>query len=187
MARRPRATTIREEADHSQERKGAPMKRFGALSLLIAGIALAAVLAGTALAAHTVAFKGSYVGKVTEKVDGQAVTALASGAGSGTVVGKGRLTGTVTSTTANPPCSPLNGPGTISGPAGKLKLTVVSTTSRGCAASEEDQDSINIAGNAKVNGGTLKYKQARGTLHFSGHYDRKSGSFNVKLTGKFTY
>lgn len=163
------------------------MKRVGALSFLIAALAVAAVVAGTALAAHSIAFKGSYTGKVTEKVDGQAVTALASGAGSGTVIGKGKLTGTVKATTANPPCSPLSGPGAISGPAGKLKLIVVSTTSRGCAASEEDQDSINISGNAKVNGGTLKFKTARGTLHFSGHYDRKTGVFNVKLTGKLTY
>jgi hypothetical protein len=162
------------------------MKRFRALSLLIAGLALAAVVAGTALAAHSVAFKGSYVGKVTEKVEGQKVTAVASGSGSGTVVGKGKLTGTVIGTTANPPCSPINGPGTISGPAGKLKLTVV-TPSRGCAASETEQDSISVSGTAKVNGGTLKFKKARGTLHFSGHYDRKSGAFNVKLTGKLTY
>jgi hypothetical protein len=162
------------------------VKRVGALSFLIAALALTAVLAGTALAAHTIAFKGSYAGKVTEKVNGQAVTALASGAGSGTVIGKGKLTGTVTATTANPPCSPINGPGTITGPAGKLKLTVV-TPSRGCAASETDQDSITVSGTAKVNGGTLKFKKARGSLHFSGHYDRKTGTFNVKLTGKLTY
>lgn len=162
------------------------MKRVGALSFLIAALALAAVLAGTALAAHTIAFKGSYAGKVTEKVNGQAVTALASGAGSGTLIGKGKLTGTVTATTANPPCSPINGPGTITGPAGKMKLTVV-TPSRGCAASETEQDSITVSGTAKVNGGTLKFKKARGSLHFSGHYDRKTGTFNVKLTGKLTY
>lgn len=162
------------------------MKRVGALSFLIAALALTAVLAGTALAAHTIAFKGSYAGKVTEKVNGQAVTALASGAGSGTLIGKGKLTGTVTATTANPPCSPINGPGTITGPAGKLKLTVV-TPSRGCAASETEQDSITVSGTAKVNGGTLKFKKARGSLHFSGHYDRKTGTFNVKLTGKLTY
>lgn len=162
------------------------MKRVGAISFLIAALAVAAIVAGTALAAHSVAFKGSYAGKVTEKVDGQTVTALASGAGSGTVIGKGKLTGTVKATTANPPCSPINGPGTITGLAGKLKLTVV-TPSRGCAASETEQDSITVSGTAKVNGGTLKFKNARGSLHFSGHYDRKTGVFNVKLTGTFTY
>jgi hypothetical protein len=162
------------------------MKRLGALSALVAALALAAVVAGTALAAHSIAFKGSYAGTVTEKVDGQTITALARGAGAGTLVGKGKLSGTVIGTTANPPCSPINGPGLITGPKGNLKLTVV-TPSRGCAASETEQDSITVSGTAKVKGGTLKFKQARGTLHFSGHYDRKSGAFNVKLTGKLTY
>jgi hypothetical protein len=162
------------------------VNHFRALSILTGVLALAAVAAATAIASSSVAFTGSYTGKVTEKVDGQAVTALASGGGSGTLVGKSKLSGTVTGTTANPPCSPLSGPGTISGPKGKLKITVVST-SRGCAASEEDQDSITLSGTAKVTGGTLKFKKARATLHFSGHYDRKSGAFNVKLTGKLTY
>jgi len=160
------------------------MKR--ALPFLTAALALAAVAAGTALAAHSVAFKGSYAGTVTEKVDGQTVTAAASGAGSGTLIGKGKLSGTVVGTTANPPCSPINGPGKLTGPGGTLKLTVV-TPSRGCAASETEQDSISVSGTAKVKGGTLKFKNARGTLHFSGHYDRKSGAFNVKLTGPLTY
>ena len=91
------------------------MKHFRALSLLIGALALAAVVAGTALAtAQTkVTFKGTYVGKVTEKVDGQNVTAVASGAGKGTAVGAGKLSGVVKATTANPPCSPILGPGTI--------------------------------------------------------------------------
>src|SRR6266566_1817345 len=72
--------------DHSRQEvrnapidlKGAPMKRT--LPFLIAALALAAVAAGTALAAHSVAFKGSYAGTVTEKVDGQNITAAATGA-----------------------------------------------------------------------------------------------------------
>jgi hypothetical protein len=163
------------------------MYRFRPLALLIAGVVLAGIAVGTALAATTITFKGTYAGTVTEKVDGSNVTALAAGNGAGTVIGKGKLAGTVSATTANPPCSPLNGPGTLSGPKGKLKLTLIPTSSRGCAASEEEQDSITVSGNAKVTGGTLLFKKARGTLHFSGHYDRKGGAFNVKLTGKLTY
>ena len=161
------------------------MRHFRALFLLTAALALAAIVAGTALAAHSVNFKGTYAGKVTEKQDGQTVTGLASGTGSGTVIGKGKLSGTVTGSTANPPCSPLNGPGTITGPKGKMKVTVVN--SRGCAASEEDQNSISLSGTAKVNGGTAMFKKAKGSLHFSGTYNRKSGVFNVKLTGRLTY
>jgi hypothetical protein len=162
------------------------VKHFRAFSILTGAFALSALVAATALASTSVSFTGNYTGKVTEKVDGQTVTALATGAGKGTIIGTGKLSGTVTGTTANPPCSPLSGPGTLTGAKGKLKITVVST-SRGCAASEEDQDSITLSGTAKVTGGTLKFKHARATLHFSGHYDRKSGSFNVKLTGKLTY
>lgn len=164
------------------------MKYFRAFPFLIAAVAIAAVVAGTALAAAPtkVAFKGSYSGTVTEKVDGPSVTALAGGTGKGTVIGSSKLSGTVKATTASPPCSPLNGPGTISGSKGKLNLTLT-TGSRGCAAGEDDQDSISVSGTAKVTGGTLKFKAAKGSLHFSGHYDRKSGSFNVNLTGSLTY
>ncbi len=167
------------------------MKNVRALSLATASLVFAVLVAGTAVAANvvgpkTVAFKGSYAGTVTEKVDGQTISALASGIGSGTVVGKSKLVGTVTGTTSNPPCSPLSGPGTIAGTAGKLKLTLL-PTSRACAASEEEQNDITVSGNAKVAGGTLKFRKAKGTLHFSGHYDRAGGAFNVKLTGKLTY
>jgi hypothetical protein len=158
------------------------MNHFRALPLA-AALALAVVAAGTALAAQTAAFTGTFAGKVTEQVDGQSVKASATGTGSpvlGNVrLGKSTLTGLVAATTANPPCSPLSGPGTIT--------SKLATTSRGCAASEEDQNSITVSGDAKVNGGTLKFKKAKGSLHFSGKYDRKAGTFLVKLTGRLTY
>ena len=166
------------------------MKHLRALPLLAVAIGLAALVAGTAVAAtpkpKTITFKGSYAGQVTEKVDGSNVTALTSGTGTGSVIGKGKLTGSVTATTANPPCSPLAGTGTLGGPKGKLKVTVLST-SHGCAASETDQNNISVSGTVKVTGGTLLFRKAKGTIHFSGAYDRKSGAFNIKLTGKLTY
>lgn len=164
------------------------MRHFRAIPFLIASVAITAVVAGTALGAaqSKVAFKGTYVGKVTEKVDGSNVTASASGAGKGSVIGVGKLAGVVKATTANPPCSPILGPGTISGLKGKLKISVT-TGSRGCAAGEDDQDNITVSGTAKVTGGTLKFRHAKGSLHFSGHYDRKGGTFNVTLTGSLTY
>jgi hypothetical protein len=123
---------------------------------------------------------------VTEKVEGSNVTALANGTGAGNVIGKGTLTGIVAATTANPPCSPLSGPGSLSGPKGKLKL-VLTSTARGCAASEDDQNNISVSGAAKVTGGTLQFRKAKGTINFSGHYDRASGAFDVKFTGRLTY
>ncbi len=76
------------------------MKNVRALSIATATLALAVLAAGTALAANvvapkTVAFKGIYAGTVTEKVDGQTVSALASASGKGTVIGKGKLSGIV--------------------------------------------------------------------------------------------
>jgi CHRD domain len=165
------------------------MERFRALFLpvVVSGLVVAA---GTSFAAapkpKTVAFKGSYAGQVREKVDGQNVTALASGTGVGTVVGKGKLLGTVAATTANPPCSPLSGTGAITGPKGNLTVTLL-PTSRGCAASEQDQSSITFSGTAKVTGGTLTFKKAKGSIHFSGNYNRTNGAFNAKLTGTLTY
>jgi hypothetical protein len=165
------------------------MKQFRALLIAVVAIGVV-VAAGTALAAtpkpKTVTFKGTYAGTVTEKVDGDNVTGLANGTGASTVVGKGKLIGTASGTTASPPCTPLNGTGSMTGPKGKLKLSLL-TTSRACAASEEDQNNISIVGDAKVTGGTLAFRRAKGKLHFSGSYDRKAGNFSVRFTGKLTY
>lgn len=161
------------------------MRRFRAPASVIGGLAVAAVLVGAALGSSS-ALVATYSGKVTEKVNGHIVTALPNGKGTGTLIGKSTLTGIVTATTANPPCSPLNGPGTLSGAKGKLRLTLV-TGSRGCAASEEDQDNISFSGRAKVKSGTGKFRGAKGTLRFTGHYDRSSGAFNVKLQGTLKY
>jgi hypothetical protein len=165
------------------------MKHFRALVVVAVAVGLVAA-AGTALAAKpklkTVTFKGTYAGQVTEKVDGDNVTGVANGTGASTVVGKGKLIGTASGTTANPPCSPLNGAGSLTGAKGNLKVALL-TTSRACAASEDDQNNIAIVGDAKVNGGTKIFRKAKGKLHFSGQYDRKAGTFTVKFTGKLTY
>ena len=157
------------------------MKHFRAPSIVIGGLVAAAVMAGVAVA-HSAAFSASYSGSVTEKVSGQTITAVAKGKGKGTLIGKGTISGTVTASTANPPCSPFSGPGVIGGTGGKLKVNVL-PTSRGCAAGEDDKDNISLSGSAKVTGGTGKYRAAKGTLRFTGHYDRKSGAFTVKLRG----
>lgn len=152
---------------------------------MIGGLAVAAVLVGTALGSSG-AFVASYSGTVTEKVNGQNVTAIPRGKGKGTIIGKSTLTGTVSATTAEPPCSPLKGPGVLAGAKGKLKVTLL-PISRGCAAGEEERDNISFSGSAKVTGGTGVFRAAKGTLRFTGHYDRAVGSFTVKLRGTLKY
>jgi hypothetical protein len=161
------------------------MKRLRAPATIAGGLAVAAVVAGTAVGSSS-ALVARYSGTVTEKVNGQQVTATPRGTGTGTVIGKSVLTGVVKATTSNPPCSPLNGPGTLAGAKGRLQLTLL-PTSRGCAASEADQNNISFSGSAKVIGGTGKFRRAKGTLRFTGHYDRAGGTFNVKLTGTVKY
>lgn len=160
------------------------MKRFVGSISLMAALAVAAVCVGTAVGS-SINFTATYSGKVTEVVNGNAVTATPKGHGKATLIGRGTLTGTVSATTANPPCSPLGGTGTLKGLHGTLKLRFVSTPapSRACAAGQDDQNNISFSGSAKVIGATGKLKGARGKLHFSGHYDRGTGAFNVKLTG----
>ena len=163
------------------------MTRFRAPLLLAAMLILAALVAGTAGAKpRTWVFSATFTGTATEKVDGQAVTATAKGSGNVTLMGKSTISGVVSATTANPPCSPFSGPGTITSPKAKLTVSVL-PASRGCAAGEDAQNDISISGTVKVSKGSLKYKAAKGTLRFTGHYDRSSGAFTVKLTGKLTY
>jgi len=90
------------------------MKRFLGPVSLTSALAVAAVCVGSAVGS-SVNFTASYSGKVTEVVNGTAVTATPNGTGKATLIGKGTLTGTVAATTANPPCSPLSGPGALKG------------------------------------------------------------------------
>jgi hypothetical protein len=165
------------------------MKGFRAPAIVVVvSLALAALVAGTASAkTRTWAFSGTFAGTVTEKVDGQLVTATTKGKGKVTLIGMSTVSGVVkATTTADQPCAPFGGPGTIASPKTTLKVVVV-PTSRGCAASEEDRNNISVSGSVKVSGGTKVYKAAKGTLRFTGKYDRSSGAFTVKLTGKLTY
>jgi hypothetical protein len=161
------------------------MKRFVGPVALMAVLAVAAVCVGTAIASSTT-FTATYKGHVTEVVTGSAVKATPKGTGKATLIGKGSLKGSVAANTSNPPCSPLSGTGTLKGTHGTLKLKFL-TGSRACAAGQDDQNNISFAGKAKVTGGTAKAKRASGTLHYSGHYDRGTGAFNVKLTGTLKY
>lgn len=155
------------------------------ITLIAVGLVAAAITAGAALAATSHPFAASYSGRVTEKVVDDSVT--------GTVAGKNTaglrastLAGTVKGSQANQ-CSPLSGPGAIRTAKGNIKLTIVTTKSRACAASEDDRNHVNVSGQVKVNGGTGKYARATGLLTIKGTYNRSTGQFTVKFTGSLKY
>ena len=159
--------------------------RYSAAALVVAAVAVAA---GSAFGAQAkrISFSASYAGIAVTKVTGNQVNYSATGTGTGTLVKKSKIKGVGVGDKSNPPCAPFNGPGSITSAAGKLKLSVL-PTSRACAASEEDTDNIGLSGTGKVLGGTLKFKKARGTLHFSGHFVRSTGKFTLKVKGPLTY
>ena len=160
------------------------MNRLRAATAVLAAFAILALLAGNALAGKA-SFTGTYKGVATEKVNGSKVTAAVKGSGT-TTLGKSALTGTVVATTSSDsPCAPFGGPGVLTVKGGTLRVTAAA--SRGCAADADAQDNITVAGQLKVAGGTGKYKKAKGTLRFSGHYNRGNGAFTVKVTGPLTF
>ena len=162
------------------------MKRLYLAALL--GAVVTAALASTAFAQHAskVTFKASYAGTAVTKVTGDRIDYTANGTGSGTLVKSSKISGIGVGDKSTPPCAPFNGPGSIVSKAGKLKMKVL-PTSRACAASEQDQDHVTLSGTAKVVGGTLKFKRARGSLHFSGKFTRSTGKFTLRLIGPLTY
>jgi hypothetical protein len=160
------------------------MKRFVGLVSLIAVLAAAVVYVGAAAGSST-NFTAKYSGKVHEVVNGSNVTGTPNGKGTASLIGKGSMTGTVKGNqSSSTGCTPLTGTGTLKGSKGtlKLKLTNSPSPSTACGA-QDDHNSIDFYGTAKVTGGTGALKKAAGSLHYSGHYDRGTGAFNVKLTG----
>ena len=151
----------------------------------VAAVAVLAALATSVAFAAPSPFTATYSGKVTERVDGQTVYAAGTGTGRGTLVGKSSIRGSVIGSTSNPPCAPFAGPASIKSAKGVMKLKVLRSSSRACG-SEEDQTNISISGNASVLRGTGKFKKAKGTVHFSGRYNRKAGTFTLKFRGKVT-
>ena len=154
--------------------------------------AAAVVLAlgtGAALAAGTkkVVFAATYSGTAVVKVTDNVADIAANGAGKGTVIGAGKVTGVGKGDSSQQPCVPFTGPGTMtgSGKTAKTKLTFkVLDGSTGCG--DEGGQLFSISGKATVVKGTGTLAKARGTLKFTGVYDRSAGTFTVKFKGKLT-
>ena len=165
------------------------MTRFGIITAVTAAVATAAVVASTALAGGTVsskttAFTATYSGKATVKISGSRADIAADATGSGTVVGKSKLSGKGVGNNVEP-CPLFGGPGTIT-VAGGAKLNFVITASGGSACTDEEGQTFSLLGRATIKGGTGKYAKAKGTFKFTGAYDRGNGLFTVKLRGTLT-
>ncbi len=149
-------------------------------------VAALALTAGTATGASgkIVVFAASYSGTATVSVTDTVASISATGTGKATSLGAGKITGVGKGDTSAQPCVPFTGPGTMTG-TGKNKLTFkVVDGSTGCG--DEAGQVFSISGKASVVKGSGTLAKARGTLKFSGVYDRGAGTFTVKFKGKLT-
>src|SRR6266508_4372735 len=152
--------------------KGAVVKKFQLMVLAVVLGALTAASVASAVAVKKIAFSGTYAGQATTKVDGNVATIAAKGTGNGT------------GDTSQQPCVPFGGTGKITGSAGTSIAFKVISGGKGCG--DEGGHTFSVSGYVSVVNATGKLAKAKGTLKFTGVYDRDDGSFNVKFTGTLT-
>ncbi len=166
------------------------MRKFLRVGVVGVTAAMTAVLVGAAWAGtatsdtKTVLFTGKYAGTATVKVTDNVADIAANGVGKGTLIGKSKVTGRGVGDTAQQPCVPFTGLGSMAATNGtKLNFKVL-PGSTGCG--DEEGQVFSVTGRAKVLGGTKAFKRAKGTLKLTGVYDRGQGTFSIKFTGKLT-
>jgi hypothetical protein len=151
------------------------------LALAGAAIVTAFATAGTVKPAKTVAFTASYSGTAVVQVTNTTGDISANGTGKGTTIGTSAITGKGTADTSVQPCAPFTGPGTMTAANGTKLVFTVTSGSQGCG--DEQGEVFSLSGKANVTSGAGKLAKAKGTLKFSGVYDRSAGTFTVKFTG----
>ena len=151
----------------------------------VAVLTALALVAGTAVAGTSKAlpFLATYSGTATTKVANSIATISATGTGTGTVIGKGSVSGLGTGDTSVQPCVPFTGTGLLSGPGGKLSFKVIPGSS---ACGDEKGEVFSISARATVTKGTGKLLKAKGSLKITGVYDRTAGTFSAKFFGTLT-
>ena len=159
------------------------MKKLSMTALAILAVALVAGSAFAATGAKKIAFTAAYSGTATTKATDSVADIVANGTGKATLIGAGKITGHGTGDSSAQPCVPFTGPGSMVGPGGKVLFTVLAG-STGCG--DEGGHIFSISGKAKVVKATGKLKKAKGTLKFTGVYDRDAGTFTVKFKGTLT-
>jgi hypothetical protein len=153
---------------------------LAALATLVAAAVTGAALAGTT-AKKPIAFLATFSGTATTQSTDNTVAITANGTGKGTGLGAAKIAGVGTGDSSKQPCVPFTGTGKMTGSTGSLTFKV--TPSAGCG--DEQGDTFSVSGHAVVLKGTGKtLAKAKGTLKLSGVYDRSSGAFSVKFTGK---
>ena len=143
--------------------------------------------ATTATKAGSVAFAGTYKGKISILFgDGNLIQVTkVDGTGTGNVGGLSGMSGSASSAPSSL-CDNFDGKGVISGGGNSLNLTFDSS-SQGCADSDSAPATITIKGSAKITGGTGKYAGASGTFIVKGTFDINSkGIVNSSESTTFT-
>jgi hypothetical protein len=167
----------------STSTKGVTLFKFR-LVALTAFVAVAAVVASSALATSTkiVPFTATYAGTANVTVADSLATISATGAGTGTA-GVGKVTGAGTGTAdSSATCQVWKGTGVITGKKGNINFTIAS----GQACGDEAGDTFSLTGRATVTKGTKIFKGAKGSLKLTGVYKKSAKTFSVKFNGKLT-
>jgi hypothetical protein len=152
-----------------------------AVALIAALAALAVAATRPAIAEPTsTPFSSSYSGTGSGHLSGTTVSGSATLAGHGTPIGTGTLTGSATGSFISSTCVTFDAHGTLSGPSGALKLSV--TGAQACATGATAEE-VAFSGHAKIVGGSATFASARGTLRFSGSYNRVTNRVTVSFRG----
>jgi hypothetical protein len=140
-----------------------------------------ALTASSALAAKPVVITGKYAGQASTEVNGDVVTISATGTGTATLLGAGKLTGAGSGDSSQQPCVPFGGTGKISGVAGTTISYKLLSGANGCG--DEGGHVFSVKAKLQVVKATGKLAKATGVLTATGVYNRDDGSFSVKLSG----
>lgn len=159
--------------------------RFTAVVLGALAVALlASVAVAAAATTKTSPFSATYAGRAVVRSTSDTTADInATGAGKGTVVGASKLVG-IGAGFSGDPCSAFSGKGTITAKTGKLNFTLAPGAKACASASDENQYAVTAS--AKVTGGTLAYKKAKGAFKITGTYDRATGKFTTTFKGSIT-
>jgi hypothetical protein len=157
------------------------MRTFRISLVAVAAAALAAATAASALPSTLVPFTAKYSGQASTKIDSGTIANIsATGKGLATLIGAGKIIGTGTGDSSVQPCTPFGGLGSMTGLHGSISFKVINT-SKGCG--DEGGHIFSLKGTATVLRATGRLAKARGTLRFTGVYDRDGGTFSIKFIG----